>query len=59
MWHGISGGVQAILKFCISRLRGCNIGTGVPHIPSFIKISLRLQRLLRKIHTDSKMISYA
>jgi hypothetical protein len=29
------------------------------YIPSFIKVGLGIQRLLWRIHTDSKVISYA
>jgi hypothetical protein len=54
-------GVQAMLRFCLSNLRGCNVGISdgkfikyafemgsgsMIYIPSFIKIDLGIQKLL-------------
>jgi hypothetical protein len=59
-------GIQAILRFCLRILRGCDVGITdgkwffnyavevgsgeVIHLPSFIKIGLGIQKLIRGIH---------
>jgi hypothetical protein len=63
----IGSGVQAILRFRLINLRGCNVGNtdemgsaATKYILSFIKIGLGIQTLLRGInsrHAGSKMIS--
>lgn len=61
-------GIQALLRLCVSKVRGCNVGIDdgpvcMTYIPRFMKIISGIQKLLRVsaayIYIDSKMISQA